>query len=594
MKKRIGQLISLLMALLFMFTLISCGKTNNDKNEDGEKMKIDVYLESIKLDDDRYSFEFDKEKAKYTVNLPAGRPTVPRVSATAGDGVEVKVVQAAIPDDQTSGKASIYATDGDGKKTEYTVEFVRDKANGFVLQYDDRFQFIPEAQGSYTFSSSDPNVVSVDENGVLTAKMVSNNPVTITAKGQGVDETLVVDRVEKAHINLFFMTGQSNGQGCYDSSNYGKDVANLVRYDEQLKLVEKIGQMGRVYSYDVHPVQMNGLVLTQKGKMYDMEQYAKQGHQAALGKTFYELSGEKVVFLQSAYSGAPIESWLDANRHEEAGRYSGTNFYQTTKAGYDKLIGILSTNYEIVYVANFWCQGETAMTGVYDKALEDYAFKGDDEYDSTRLMTDETYYNYFMMLHNDMKEDFNLQYNGIMTVKTRGASNSTTLVPIISAQFALANRNSDIYIATRKFAEIARTYNDYDKTSEGYGFMGTDNLHYNQIGYNYHGKEAATNAFYAIFSNIQDEKQSVEIIGSDGISRLTSRDSLDIKVGGQMRVAALCAPYYSNEIIEWTSDKEDVVTVNEFGVLTGVSAGSAVITATNENGEKQTIKVWVS
>jgi hypothetical protein len=325
-----------------------------------------------------------------------------------------------------------------------------------------------------------------------------------------------------------------------------------------------------------------------------MEAFTKQGHQAALGKTFYELSGEKVIFLQSAYSGSPIESWLDPSKYDEAGTYGGHNFYRNTQKGYQKLIKLLAKNYEIVYVANFWCQGETAMNAVYKKSLGNYIFSSDPNYNKDERITDQTYYDYFMRIHNDMKADFGLQYNGIMFTKSKGVSNQTQIVPIVSAHFALCNNNDDIHVASRHFIEIATQYKDTaSKGTEGYGFMGTDNNHYNQIGYNYLGKEVAENAFNAIFGVATNEAKDVEIISNNGKDRLEN-DTVEIRVNGSVRLGALAYPHYINEKIKWSSNKENVATVDEFGTVKGVSAGVATITVTLESGLEKKIFVSVT
>ena len=608
MKRSLIAFAAFLLSALLLVGLCACTAEGGNKAEETSGLNNEetgknpdgtpkVYVDSIALDDARYTIgEFKKDVYEYTVGLPDGRPAVPRVSATAPAGVEVKVSQAAIPDEATEGTATVVASDAEGNTATYKIKFERSIVNGFVLQYDDRYVFNPgyynATADKYVFTSDNPEVVSVDEDGVMHAKKLSETPVTLTATLAGeVKATFIVDRVEKAHINLFFITGQSNGQGCYDSTNYGKDVANLVAFEDQLALVEPIGGLGRVYSYDVFPRSQNTAVAARKGTMYDMELYVKQGHQASLGKAFYDLSGEKVVFLQSAYSGAPIESWLDPKRHDEGGMYGGYNFYTQTQSAYKKLIKKLADNYEIVYVANFWCQGETAMTSVYSKQKGDYIFSSDPAFKSEDRITDETYYKYFMMLHEDMKADFGLQYNGIMFVKTKGWTNQTTkIVPIVSAHFALCNNNDDIHVATRTFIEIARMYSDSDKTSEGYGFMGTDNNHYNQIGYNYHGKEAGTNAFNAIFGVATNVSEGVEIIANDGIKRLdSSSQSISLKVGSSVRLGALSVPHYINEKIVWSSSDTGIATVNEFGEVTGVAVGKVTITATAESGKSQSV-----
>jgi uncharacterized protein YjdB len=235
------------------------------------------------------------------------------------------------------------------------------------------------------------------------------------------------------------------------------------------------------------------------------------------------------------------------------------------------------------------------MTSVYSKQKGDYIFSSDPAFKSEDRITDETYYKYFMMLHEDMKADFGLQYNGIMFVKTKGWTNQTTrIVPIISAQFALCNNNDDIHVATRRFIEIARMYSDSDKTSEGYGFMGTDNNHYNQIGYNYHGKEAGTNAFNAIFGVATNVSEGVEIIATDGTTRLNEKSqSVNLKVGASTRLGALSVPHYINEKIVWSTSDESIAKISEFGEVTGVAPGKVTITATAENGKTQTVNFLV-
>ena len=234
------------------------------------------------------------------------------------------------------------------------------------------------------------------------------------------------------------------------------------------------------------------------------------------------------------------------------------------------------------------------MNAVYSKRMGDYIFSSNPAFDKNDLITDETYYNYFMMLHNDMVEDFGLQYNGIMFTKSKGVTNQTKIVPIVSAHFALCNNNEDIHVASRSFIEIATQYKDTaNKDKEGYGYMGTDNNHYNQIGYNHLGKECATNAFNAIFGIATNEAKSIDVISNDGKTRYLEGESLALAKGGETRLGALCYPHYVNEKLEWTSSDESIVTVNEFGVVKGVEKGSAKITVKSESGASLTLYVRI-
>ena len=585
-----------------------------DANEDGVVNVLDiislmrdqklgnVYLDSIALDDNNYTIgTFDKNRNTYTVALPDGRPAIPQVSATAAKGLDVKVYQAFIPDGETEGKAVIVVSNG-SVSNNYTVKFVRNSENGFVLQYDDRYA-LPIAEDGYAYSSNS-EALTVDENGLMTAKAVTNIPITVTATKGSDSKTFTVNRIEKAHINLFFVTGQSNGQGCYDGVTVDGEGTlenpNQIVYDVQLNTVIRPDQKGKVYSFDVHPrsenVRFYGDPAFQANVIYDMHDFSRQGFSSPLGVDWYEYTGEKVIFLQSAWSGSPIEAWLNPETHpEESGTYGNAtrNFYQTTKAGYNTLVGLLEENYEILRSANFWLQGETATAAVYDKSRYNYHFSYESTYDPTKLMTAETYYKYFKWLDEDMRKDFGLDYNGILSIRSNGQKTKQMIVPIISAQFALCNENDDIFIAMRKVMEITRQFVDPDKTSDGWNFMGTDNNHYNQIGYNRVGAESAENAFNFIFRPTTRRATGIEIIDTDGKTRLEDGHTLEIQAGTTYRLGALSLPHYTSEKITWTSTNETVATADGYCAIYAHSAGEAVITATTESGASKSINVKV-
>ena len=588
--------------------------TYADANGDGEVNVLDVillmrednglggvYLTELTLDDTNYSLSFDRNKFTYYVDLPAGRPAVPQIEAKADDGVTVKVYQAFIPDGETKGKAAVVVSDG-GRSNTYTVTFTRDSKNGFVLQYDDRYM-LPIAEEGYTYSSNNAALI-VDENGLMTAKAVTNTPTTVTATKGTDTKTFIVDRIEKAHINLFFVTGQSNGQGCYDGVTVNGEGTledpNQIYYNVQLDTVIRPDEKGRVYSFDVHPRNENVKYYNdpafQANVIYDMHDFSRQGFASPLGVDWYDYTGEKVIFLQSAWSGSAIESWINPKTHpDEAGKYSSQklNFYETTKAGYEKLIPLLEENYEIVRKMNFWLQGETATNAVYDKTKGDYHFSDDSTFDPTKLMTDETYYKYFKWIDEDMRKDMGLEYNGILSIRSHGAKTRQTIVPIVSAQFALCNENDGIFIAMRKVMEITRQYVDPDKTSDGWNFMGTDNNHYNQIGYNRVGAEAAENAFNFAFRPFNKKAAGVEIIDNDGKTRLDDNATLEIQAGTVYRLGVLSLPHYTSEKVTWTSTDSNIAYADMYNAVYAKSAGSAKLTVTTESGHSKSINVTV-
>lgn len=565
-----------------------------------QKNEIVVELSTLTLDDDAYTLELKDGVLAYTVKLPAGRPNIPRVAATAADGVELEISQAVIPDSRNYGYATVKATDSENQSNTYSIRFEKDIAEGFVLQYDDRYTFAPnytlQSGESFTFESNNESVVTVGEDGLMTAKAVSAEPVTVTAKvGDSVKDTLVIDRVEKAHINLFLVTGQSNAQGCYANST-ANDAELLAA---QLANVEAIGQDGIIYSYDFHPRSSNTEVYALRYTLYDMNTVAKQGFQNSLGKKWYELSGEKVVFLQTAYSGAPIQSWLDTETQPEAGKYGGRNFYDDTQKAYADLIPLLADNYEIIRTANFWNQGGTAMASIYSHSLGNYINSGDEGFDPSKLMTDEEYYELFMLMHNDMKKDFGIEFCGIFLNRvTPGATSSenkalqshTDMVPIRSAQYGLHNTVPEVSLVSR-VGDYAKRTTWQDKTDPGWGFVDSDNTHFTQIGYNERGRVAAEAAFEIWLGDTAAE--SVEIVAQNGRDRLTAKDTIEIKEGEEYRLAGYALPMGAGAKTTLTSSNPAVASVDKYGVVTGHIGGNAVITATTENGKTESVNVVV-
>lgn len=618
-------------ALVIMDSVINDSdySADMDLNGDGRVDVLDVILsvkqgvitgpklETLTLDDGT-ELNFAPGKLYYSVNLSAGRPRIPVVSATAGDGVEIEVVQASIADGAENGVAKVYATDSAGT-TSYTINFKRadaSTATALTLQYDDRYQFPKSVEGTATYTSSNPDVVSVNSTtGVMTAKAVSSSPVTITATGD-TTATVSVD-VIKAQINLFFVTGQSNAQGHYDydtSTQEGK-ASHLA----QLDLVEQPTQEGQVYCYDVHPIAYNATVENITANTpYDMAVKKRQGFMSALGKTWYEETGEKVFLISSAWSGAPIEAWLDPDRHpDDAGTYGGNNrhnFYDNTQAAYtDVITNILTSDkYEVNHRYNFWLQGETCMGSIYNRQhhiitsgahtgewVGDWGAGDNPDYIANKgLMTDEEYYNYFIWMHNDMKEDFGIEYNGILLVRaTASVSHSedkelqllTSINNIRAAQYALANENADIGLVSR-VCDITRMESWTDTTVEGWGYMGPKNLHYNQTGHNANGQTAGQ----TMFGYLQNTKATeVEIIATNGRDRLEEGVTITLEEGKSYRAAALALPMSSQEDLTWSSSDSAIASVNKFGLITAVSDGIVTVTAASESGLKRSINVVV-
>ena len=82
-----------------------------------------------------------------------------------------------------------------------------------------------------------------------------------------------------------------------------------------------------------------------------------------------------------------------------------------------------------------------------------------------------------------------------------------------------------------------------------------------------------------------DEDPDYTLPEADGIAKLViSQENLVMKVGDQAALSASVMPwnYTASEDVAWSSDNEDVVTVDQEGNVTALAEGAAIITATCE------------
>lgn len=587
-----------------------------DANGDGKVDVLDVialireqgapYLDTLELESERYSITFDKYTQNYTVALPAGRPVIPLVKGTS-EGNEVKVDQAYIPDGGTEGQAKVTVSDGEGTRT-YTVNFVRSEENGFVMQYDDRLYVseVPELAGKtgIEYRSSDEELVAIDENGVVRAVGITDEPVTVYANYNG--STVwhkTVDRVEKARLNIFLVTGQSTAQGCYATGAWAAEEKD-AKAAEQHALIPEIGTTGAVYGFDVFPRSENKQVYGLRYNLYDLNEHAKQGWEPALGKEFYDSCGEKVLFYQSAYTGAPIEAWLDPERHTEAGTYTSSkyNFYAKTKEYYPEMLSQLGDNFEIVRTCNIWYQGGTGMASVYDYASSNWINSGNAAFDASQLITDQQYYDRFMMINADMIEDFGVERNYIILNRViTGAASAesialqrlTDLVPVKESQLALTQNGQNVILVSR-VSEWSRMATSTDTETYGYGFIGEDNVHSTQIGHNEVGRTSGISIFQNIFGTYDLSSAYIDLLATNGRDRLGPSDTIEMQTGDVYRTGAIAEPIAASLVGTWSSSDEAVATVTKFGKVTAVGAGSARIIITFENGMSSYFNVSVT
>ena len=564
--------------------------------------------------DGGYSISFDPEVNEYTVTIPAGRPRVPHIAATGANGAAVELQQATIADGETSGKAKALVMQN-GAITAYTVNFVKDTAQGFQLQYADNYTYIPNYTlkdgESFVFASSDKSVVAVSKKGIMTAQKLSDTAVTITASVNGtVVDTLVIDKVIKAPINIFLIIGQSNAFGWHDVP---PEYSNYYAYANLQKAQADKPALGTVFCDDVSN-SYDDYTFT---GMYDLS-IGRSGFSPALGKQWYELTGEKTLMLQTAIGSTPIETWVK----DPSLKFFGIDCYAVTVERfnyYKNLFTAADSNFEINRIYGFWLQGESGMEYVYSPNTFTWAFKHNipnypyigDWLPVTgpgQIITSRQYYDYFMNMYTSFTEDVGLEFIGILPVRamysvsTRENRQEQTLVDLVptrAAQFALNYKeNGNIAFVTMK-TEIGRTESYADKTVEGWGYMGCNNIHYNQLGYNALGKDAALNTFAMFDADTDHTATELVVLNSNGRDRLKDGDTVKLSVGETLQVSGYVLPLYADATeLTFTIGDSSVCTVDEFGLITAPNIASAAgksTTLTISNGDTTvTLKVQIA
>ena len=543
------------------------------------------------------SIYFRPEEGSYTVTLPAGRPAVPQITAEAADeGAEVTVYQAMFPNDATEAYGRVDVTLGEESNT-YWVKFVKSEENGFVLQYNDRYTFTPDytlANGeSFTFKSSNTNVVSVDENGVLTVKKVSEEEVTVTASvGGEVKDTLVVSHTDHAQMALFLVVGQSNACGTFD------EAGNPLSYERAVDpLLPDPGVclfMSVLYQ------------APEKSDIYDLSEFETWGFSPALAKTWYDLTGEKTFIIQGAVGGSPIEAW-----QKGGDIYSGYNLYDGTLAAYNSVMASYGddSNYEFIRTGYFWLQGETCQSYLWEnEAWNTNPNKAD-------LMTGEEYNEIFMENHANFQQDMGAEFGSIAIVRALYAVCSeesqqlgilSDLVPIRAAQYWL-NSNTDrtVFVASRvgeialpKYSKPSTGRIEHDPTLPGYGYMGCYNVHYSQEGYNAQGVELANGTYQMLCATADRTATGMEVLAKDGRTRLTDGATVTGSVRDGYQLAAAVLPLWAEgtTITYEIMSGENYASVSELGFVSfkdNTPSGTkvTVLVKNVENGFTMSINV---
>lgn len=370
--------------------------------------------ELIKTDDAHYKIEIAEDNS-LILRLPEGRPRVPKLSCEGA-----AIAQAVFPDGCKDAIAKI-STD----KQYYVVRFIKEPSLGFELQYDDRYKFVPKTIAADKFYSSNPKIAEVDDLGNVKIVGVSDDGAVITATDGENKEELVITRTVKAPLNVYFITGQSNASYYYAEP----EMATVTKPGTAYHYSELIGGVEICSMNDE-----NGAM--QRGNL-----------EASLGKTLYDLTGEKVLMVNAGVSGRKIETFIPLQG--ESYQYISKVWQIIQRYINDEEF---LSHYEPRLRSYIWAQGES------DKNTDAGIYKND-----------------YIKLHEILTgPDYGFDYGFIIKVRSIYTNSA-------KAQEELASENQDIAIATRSS----------DHFSVENGKMRFDNLHYSQIGDNLLGEETA-------------------------------------------------------------------------------------------------------
>ena len=100
-------------------------------------------------------------------------------------------------------------------------------------------------------------------------------------------------------------------------------------------------------------------------------------------------------------------------------------------------------------------------------------------------------------------------------------------------------------------------------------------------------------AFYCLPEGVVIHTKHPELIEAKSV-KLDVTEAVELVIGKTRKVKATISPTYAKSSVKWKSSKPSVASVSQKGVIKGLKAGKAVITATASNGGvKATLKVKV-
>jgi len=454
------------------------------------------------------------------------------------------------------------------------------------------------------------------------------------------DERIKVT-VKPAPISLFLMIGQSNMAGSEGNTNqsvicpegqvystmgppssgwastYGLDnmetltTANGANFVASTLAGSKSGtnRAGTTKNLSTYPIN----ALTSPGP-------GKPGMDSGFAYEWNKLTGEKVWLVNAAHGGTSMGDWVAMGSTIDPDGVTGAE-YKQMKGLFNAVLQTMKAeisagHYTLSHYAYFWCQGC-----------------------ADRIQTTDWYLDKFGILHNRLKEDFTFNFGDgkgdrklesanlvlVRACGTDGYSSQTDtktkdyytyrdleMNGVRTAQYYMANSNEstfkDVHMVcnigdqwvwwdTAKTKETTSTFfkerypNGFDyKIQSGTLSLPTsptvvkDSIHYNQVGYNEIGREAARNAVYRMYPELApDEEVTIKLLAWDGITDLAGKTDTKVLTERQTIVPVVYPLYRSKELVLSGAMKHDFVSIKhtqvEYGYYDIPGAQKGTVTA---------------
>ena len=303
--------------------------------------------------------------------------------------------------------------------------------------------------------------------------------------------------VEKAKINLVLISGQSNAHG-----GYGK-AGDVIEPERGNSFYWNGSSLEDLYD---HKPTLSGSV----------------GWYHTLAAEWYELTGEKTVVIHYTLPGCSITRW--ASFDGKITSYTSQTIVESVTGCIDALSE--SDSFELIRTGYYWLQGEDDAWVVQT---------------NNPYPTAAQYVTAYMSMHDAFTEALAVEgldapYGAIFSCRTRNDIENYNAIEYCSmrvAQQYIANTEDDIYMAsviadgwdegsiefTSKTGITIKT--DGEKA-------GANNIHYNQVGYNIIGLDAADNMYDALVAAEKPVVTDFEIVGHDGRTKYADGDTVNV------------------------------------------------------------------